>query len=262
MSETWFCCRTRAGPLVKECRALRPRLRSDDQARAASGKREAQTRIRTAVNRSEVDRIELRLAAIGWDATQYVLTFDAKHLPRNYDGVQKALRGFVKAARRWRRRCGKPPDFDWLAVIEGKHGDRRWHIHLVADYYELSPAEVELLWQGGISPRDEDGEIGKPVLLDGSGFRRLAEYLHKEAKPLGKRAFSCSRSLDAKLTPPRRWEAASGAIRPARRAVCVSYIRDREPEQWSNGWGEWRKLSWLVPDGSPSCLRALERMGV
>lgn len=146
-------------------------------------------------------------------------------------------------------------------MIEGRHGDHRWHIHFVASYYELSPAEVELLWHGGMAPRDEDGELGKPVLLDRQGFRRLAEYLHKEGKPLGKRAYSCSRTLDTKIDAPQRWRSDSGDITPPRRAVCVSYVRDAEPEQWSGNWGSYKKLSWIMPDGSPSCLRALERMG-
>lgn len=263
MSKSYSCCKTWAGPMVKECRAIRPRVFRDDAASVARDKRDLGRKIRTAVNRSGVDQIELRLAAIGWDATQYVLTFDDAHLPRNYDGVQLALRSFVKSARRWRQRLGKPPDFDWLAVIEGLHGDHRLHIHFVADYYELSPAEVSLLWQGGLLPEAdaETGECGKPVLLDKQGFRRLAEYLHKEAKPLGKRAYSCSRSLDAKITPPRRWRADCGDIAPPRRAVCVTYVKGKEPESWSSPWGSYKKLSWIVPDGSPSCLRALARMG-
>ena len=30
MGASWYCVRQRAGPLVKECRALRPRLKSAD----------------------------------------------------------------------------------------------------------------------------------------------------------------------------------------------------------------------------------------
>lgn len=258
----WYCCRQRAGPLVKECRALRPRLSGDDLPSERSGKRESQKHIRTAVNRSDKDRIELRLAAIGWDATHYVLTFDNEHLPKNYSGVQAAQRSFIKTVRRWRQKCGKPPDFDWLAVIEGKHGDHRWHIHFIADYDELSPAEVCVLWRFGFPTEDDESYIGAPVLLDQKGFRRLAEYLDKEARPVGKRKYTCSRSLDRKIGEPARWEADSGSIRPGKRAVCVSYIRGTEPEQWDNGWGKYRKLSWLVPDGSPDCLRALRRMGL
>lgn len=261
MSNPFFCCRARAGPLVKECRALRPRVWKDDASDIARDKRELARKIRTAVNRSGVDQIELRLAAIGWDATQYVLTFDDAHLPETYSGVQLALRTFVKAMRRWRRRLGKIPDIDWLAVIEGLHGDHRWHIHFICDYYDLAPEEVACLWHGGLLPGAELGKCGAPVLMDKRGFRRLAEYLHKEAKPLGKRAYSCSRSLDSKITPPRRWRANCGDIVPPRRAVCVSYVQGKHPEAWSNPWGSYSKLSWLVPDGSPACFRALARMG-
>lgn len=262
MSATWYCCRQRAGPLVKECRALRPVLRHDDLPSEQRGKLESRKHIRTAVNRSDKDRIELRLATIGWDATHYVLTFDDEHLPKNYSGVQTALRSFIKTVRRWRARLGKPPDFDWLAVIEGKHGDHRWHVHFVADYYELSPAEVCSLWRFGFPDDDDQSFVGALVLLDQKGFRRLAEYLDKEARPVGKRKFSCSRSLDRKIAEPCRWEASSGTIRPSKSAVCVSYIHGTEPEQWDNGWGKYRKLSWLVPDNSLACQRALQRMGL
>jgi hypothetical protein len=262
MSATWYCCRQLAGPLVKECRALRPCFSRDDTPSERSGKLESLRKIRTAVNRCNTDRIEIRLAAIGWDATHYVLTFDDEHLPKTYAGVQKAQRSFIKSVRRWREKSGKPPDFDWLSVIEGLHGDHRYHVHFVCDYYELPPVEVVRLWKFGFPDEDDESYVGAPVLLDHKGFFRLADYLNKEAKPVGKRKFTCSRSLDAKIAQPCKWTSDSGMIKPGKKAVCISYVRDREPEKFDNGWGKYNKLSWLVPDGSEGCLRALRRMGL
>ena len=172
----WYCCRQRAGPLVKECRALRPRFSGDDPPEVSAEKTKAKRYVRTAVNRSSYDRLELRLAEIGWSGTHYVLTFDDEHLPKKREGVKKALAAFLRAVKRWRQKCGKPPDFDYIVVIEGLHGDHRYHVHFVCDYYELSPVEIRRLWKYGMV-RDEE-----PVLLDKQGFRRLAVYFHKERR--------------------------------------------------------------------------------
>lgn len=259
MSATWYCTRQRAGPLVKECRALRPRFESDDTQIEHSGKSAAKRYIRTAVNRSSIDRLEERLAVIGWDATQYTLTFDDEHLPQRYADLQRAQRSFVKRDRRWRESVGRIPDFDWISVLEGLHGDHRYHIHFICDYNALSPAEVSHLWRGG------DIVDASPVLLNKEGFRRLAVYFHKERRdgyviPVGKQPFTCSRTLSAKLEPPQRWRSEDGAIEPPEDAICFSTPTHR-PEPFDNGWGAFYKLSWLEPDGSPECRAAMRRMG-
>ncbi len=48
--------------------------------------------------------------------------------------------------------------FDWIGCIEGKHGDHRFHVHLVLRDEDFSPAEVRHLWTAG----DVDDE---PVLM-------------------------------------------------------------------------------------------------
>ena len=58
----WYCVRQRAGPLVKECRALRPRLSRYDSREDRRYKNEIVRSKHTAVCRTQVDRLELRLA--------------------------------------------------------------------------------------------------------------------------------------------------------------------------------------------------------
>ena len=255
---TWYCCRQRAGPLVKECRALRPRFGAEDPPDVLAGKRQAKKYEKTAVTRSSIDRLELRLALLGWHGTHYTLTFDDEHLPKNFDGVRRALRAFLERVKRWRKKLGKDPAMDYIYVIEGLHGNHRWHIHFICDYYEgLSPAEIHKLWRGGDVDDDE------PVLLDGRAFRRLAVYFHKERRdgyfiPLGKHPWSCSRSLSAKLTPPEKWKDESGVIEPPANAIWPSTPTGRA-EHFDNGWGQYYKLSWVEPDGSRACARAQAR---
>lgn len=256
---TWYCCRQRVGPLVKECRALRPRFTVDDTDETRREKTEAKRYVRTAVNRTDIDRLELRLAAIGWSGQHYVLSFDDEALPDRFDGVRKALRSFLKAARRARAKRGRPPDFPYIPIIEGLHGDHRYHIHLIADYYDLSPVEVRQLWKYG-TVFDKG-----PVLKDKQGFRRLALYFHKERVdgvviPLGKHQWSCARSLDALVPPPDKWRDECGTVTLPPGAICPAPATG-VPQVFSNGWGSFAKLSWLEPDGTPECKRAMRRMG-
>lgn len=202
----WHCVRQRAGPLTKECRAIRPRLSGQD---SRSDRREKGEIIRSphsAVCRSQADRLELRLALFGYEGNHYTLTFDNLHLPTTFQGVQKAKRAFMSRARRFHD--NQP--FDWISCIEGLHGDHRYHIHLVLRDSDFPPAVVRHLWPAG----EVDDE---PVLMPKGGYRRLAEYFNKEGTdgvviPIGRHPWSCSRSLSSQLPPPERWRDESGAI--------------------------------------------------
>ncbi len=202
----WICVRQRAGPLVKECRAIRPRFRREDDPNTKRQKAEIVRSPHTAVCRTQADRLELRLALFAYEGSHYTLTFDPAHLPPNFGEVRRCLRSFLARAKRWRG--GKP--YDYIYCIEGKHGDHRYHIHLVLRDSEFSPAEVRHLWKCG----EVDDE---PVLHREGGYRRLAEYFNKERSdgviiPIGRHPWSCSRSLSRQLPEPERWMDASGVV--------------------------------------------------
>ena len=202
----FFCVRQRAGPLVKECRALRPQLRPEDTREDVKAKQQILRYAHSAVCRTQADRLELRLALFGYEGSHYTLTFDSVHLPRDFAGVRKVLRAFQARCLRWRK--GVP--YDWIYAIEGKHGDHRWHIHMILRDSDFSPAEVRYLWRQG----DVDDE---PVLLKDGGYRRLAEYLNKESSdgiwiPIGRHPWSCSRGLSQRVPPPERWRDSSAVI--------------------------------------------------
>lgn len=120
----WYCVRQRAGPLVKECRALRPRLSRYDSREDRRDKNEIVRSKHTAVCRTQVDRLELRLAEFGFRGSHYTMTCDDFHLPDRYDGMRKMFRAARTRMQRWH---GGP--FDWIGCIEGKHGDHRLHVH-------------------------------------------------------------------------------------------------------------------------------------
>ena len=247
MVATWYCCRQRAGPLIKECRALRPRLGPNDTGEDVKAKRELQRRQRCAVNRKQVDRLELRLALFGWTGDHLTLTFDNEHLPRDFAGVRRSLRAFLA---RWQRFRGEGP-LDYIYCIEGLHGEHRYHIHFIADYHELGPCLATYLWRNGIV----DDE---PVIMRTGGYRRLAEYLNKERTdgvtiPIGRHPWSCSRSLNAKLSPPEIWTGESGVIE-----IPDSAIWSRRGGV-ENDFGAYYYGSWIEPDNTIACARVRAR---
>ena len=94
------------------------------------------------------------------------------------------------------------------------------------------------------------GEVDdEPVLMAEGGYRRLAEYLTKERTdgiiiPIGRRPWSCSRSLSGQLPPPERWRDESGAIDIPDR---VLWARRNQRE---NDFGAYNYASYIVPKGT------------
>ena len=99
----WICVRQRAGPLTKECRALRPRLSKYDSREDRQEKNEILRSQHTAVDRTSVDHLELRLALFGFEGTHYTLTYDDYHLPGDFSGVRRSWRSFMERAKRCTR---------------------------------------------------------------------------------------------------------------------------------------------------------------
>lgn len=261
---TWYCCRQRAGPLVKECRALRPRFGAGDTAEDRAAKADIKKHARCAVNRNPKDKLELRLALIGSRGMHYVLTFDDEHLPADFYGVRQRETNFFKRDQRWRASCGKPPPFDYVYAIEGLHGDHRYHVHFVCSEDELPCAVLQPsesgdwpgLWRYGAIKECEpvfltrkflDPLTGERVVVSDGGFRRLAEYFNKEREdgkwiPLGRHPWSASRCLNAKLEPPEFWTSDSGVIE-----IPDNVIYSRRGEG-SNDFGSFYYASYVLSD--------------
>lgn len=233
--------RQRAGPLVKECRALRPRFKKPETAEDEKKKNRLRREQNGTFERKQVDRLELMLALMGRNGWHYTLTFDSEHLPGDFRGVRRELQSFFRRCKRWRESRGESAAFDYIYCIEGLHGDRRYHVHLILDYYQIGPSEVEYLWRRGmVNPGDEPG----PVLLKHGGFRRMAEYLNKERTdgfviPIGRHPWSASKSLRDKLPKPEKWTDDSGVIDVPDDAVWVSR------GSTENDFGAYYYASWI-----------------
>ena len=132
-------------------------------------------------------------------ATVYTLTFNDAQLPHSFQGVRQVWRNFLGAMRRWRK-----DSFDYVYAIEGRHGDKRFHIHLVLRDADFTLEEVRFLWPGGFV----DGE---PLL------------------PLGARTWVASRSLYGKLPAVEKWRAEDGNIPVPNQATWAEENCTRNP---------------------------------
>lgn len=230
----WYCVRQRAGPLVKECRALRPRLSAGDSPYERAEKNKILRPPRdSSVCRSRTDRLEVRLALFGFEGSFYTLTFNEEHLPASFRETENVWRSLLRKLRQW---LGRP--FDYVYVIEGKHGDHRYHLHLVLRDGDFSPAELRYLWGRGWV--DDEPLLRGP----GDSYRRTAKYMLKESTdgitiPIGKRVCRWSRSLNQALPEPERFEAKSGSIRIPKDAMS------RGQYQTANAFGAYR-YAWYI----------------
>ena len=229
--------RQRAGPLVKECRAIRPRLSAQDSVYIRSEKNKILRPPRdSSVCRTRVDRLELRLALFGFEGSVYCLTFDAEHEPLRFQDVRRAWRSFLYQLKKW---LGRP--FDYVYVIEGRHGDHRYHIHFVARDSDFAPAEIRYLWG------DRGGVDDEPLLRHPKDrYRRTAVYFCKEATdgvtiPISARTWVCSRSLVKQLPPAEHWRDSSGAIPVPEGVRCSGQYGT------SNEFGQYR-YAWYIEE--------------
>ena len=148
----WICVRQRAGPLVKECRALRPNYSKTDTPDVRREKAEIKRNSGdSSVCRTRRDRLELRLALFGTDGIFYTLTFDREHEPHSLDETRRRWKSFLYRLRKW---SGKR-EIDYIYLIEGRHGDHRYHIHVVLRDSEFPPAVVRYLWPYGMNVDDQ-----------------------------------------------------------------------------------------------------------
>lgn len=233
----WYCVRQRAGPLVKECRALRPRLSARDSPFERAEKNKILRPPRdSAVCRTRTDRLELRLALFGHNGSFYTLTFKDEFLPASFKEVEAVWRAFLRKLQKWKGRS-----FDYVYTIEGKHGDHRYHIHLVVSDDDFAPAELQYLWGRGWV--DDEPLLRGP----GDSFRRTAKYMTKEATdgvviPINKRVCRWSRSLNQALPAPERFEARSGTIRISKDAIS------RGQYETTNAFGAYRYAWHIKPE--------------
>ena len=237
-AKQWICVRQRAGPLVKECRAIRPRLsRYDDPFERREKNKILRPPRDSAVCRTATDRMELLLACFGFDGWSYVLEWPDETRPQTFPELRKRFARFVKYLRQHRDGAA----FDYLYRFECAHGKGNYHVHLTVSYNDFPPVIMEMLCKefgDGITM-----EWQNPLLIHPhDSYRRTAVYLTKERQdgervPVSAHPWGCSKSLRQKLPPPERFTSDSGLIEfPEHPRACGRSTVDNAFGHYHYGW--------------------------
>lgn len=118
-----------AGNVVFYCGARIPQ--QGDSAQVRAKKKEASTLGRKLTNhRTMVNRLWLLMAA-NFELTDFflTLTFADAYLPRNRKEAMERKKEFIRALKKARSMRGL--DVRYLYSVESKHGDGRYHLHMV-----------------------------------------------------------------------------------------------------------------------------------
>lgn len=200
-----------AGPLVIETVYPAPNPRDSEGVRA--GKKALSSEAQQRMNlKYAYQKLELEIAAnFGVGDIYATLTYDDEHLPASRKAATAQIKTFWRKFRAARKAAGQ--ELRYLYVTEHKHGDGRWHHHVLINSTGEDYALIRELWgQGNIE--------FKAIRIDRDrNYETLARYFCKEQRDkVGQRLWSGSRSLrkpekecfrvpnDTPLTPPKKAE--------------------------------------------------------
>lgn len=179
----------RAGRLVKTVVYTVPQPRDGEYARAQKSK--ITSVARRALNyKTAQGRLEMILAAnFGPKDMFCTLTYRDEDLPSSHAVAKDRVREFLMMLRKQRKREGAA--LKYVYVTEGKHGDKRYHHHLVINASGAADYETIIsLWRYGDIVDVE--QIGDHDYID------VARYITKENaedKPVGAQMWTPSKRL-------------------------------------------------------------------
>lgn len=190
--------RIQAGRLVRE--VLWTPTYPCDSPKAREVKGRTSSAVRRAINQRHAwQRLKLLLAAnFTAEDLHVVLTYDNEHLPPNREAARKLLKRLLTELRAARRQSA---GLRYVYNIEGRHGDKRLHHHIVLNAAGNDYETIRSLWKHG-----NDIDISR---IDEWGYEELAKYLTKEAREgvtgVGSRSYVPSRNLVQPEEPPAEW---------------------------------------------------------
>ena len=177
-----------AGPLVLE--TVYPAPNPRDSFGVRRGKKALSSEAQKRMNlKYAYQKLELEIAAnFGVKDLYVTLTYDDQHLPWNRKEANQRIQAFWRKLRAARRAKGQ--ELKYIYVTEHKHGDGRWHHHVLINSTGDDYAIVRDLWgQGGV-------DFVQIRIDRDKNYETLAKYLCKEQREkVGQRIWSGSRTL-------------------------------------------------------------------
>lgn len=177
-----------AGPLVVE--TVYPAPNPRDSYGVRQGKKALSSEAQQRMNlKYSYQKLELEIAAnFGAKDLYATFTYDDEHLPGSRKAANDKMAAFWKRLRRERAKTGR--ELRYIYVTEHKHGEGRWHHHVLINATGEDYALIRELWgQGNIE--------FKQIRIDRDrNFETLARYLCKEQRDkVGQRLWSRSQNL-------------------------------------------------------------------
>lgn len=225
-----------AGPLVIE--AVYPAPHPRDSTGARAGKKALSSEAQRRMNLKYAhQKLELEIAAnFGVGDLYATFTYDDAHLPSSRKAASGRMQAFWRKLRAARKARGQ--ELRYIYVTEHKHGDGRWHHHVLINATGDDYAIIRELWgQGNIEFKQLRVDRDK-------NYETLARYLCKEQREkVGQRLWSSSRNLnkpekecfrvpnDTPLTPPR-----TAAVLTDTGDVRTEYGHFRYIKYLAGGW--------------------------
>lgn len=245
-----------AGPLRAEVLYSVPDRRQPMQQRSTRCRASTEAQRLLNMKHSRI-KLEFLLAANFAEKDLFVtLTFSDETLPPTREAVRRHIKKFVKDLRTQRRKRALP-ELRYVYVIENKHGDGRYHVHIVMD--ATGPRDLEdivSLWTYGAA----DAEKLKSHFFDDySGtvsYEKLSRYMCKErgeSGRVGEQTWTPSKNLARPSVSSQR---VSDGVKLS--APQNTVILERREEV--NAFGEFCFLKYANHPGRPARPRTTKRL--
>lgn len=177
-----------AGPLVVEAIYPAPNPRDTPEVRAEKKKLSSQAQQRMNLKYAW-QKLEMLIAAnFGRRDLWVTLTYDDAHLPATRQEAAKRVKAFFRRLRKIRGRRGQV--LRYLYCTEGKHGDGRWHHHVLVNATGEDFRDLVTAWGSG------QVDIQRVRIDKDHSFESLSKYMCKEQRDsVGQRLWSGSKNL-------------------------------------------------------------------
>lgn len=178
----------RAGEYVREVLYTAPEPRDGERVRAEKSKMTSEAR-RVMNARASRNALAERIYANFGRGDKFVtLTYRTADLPAKWAVAVECFTKYIDALRRRWKKKGR--ELKYIYITENKHGDGRIHHHLIINASDEDFNLLRSLWAYG------DQVDIQPVNKYGVAYGdQLADYMMKERKPVGARAWTGSLNL-------------------------------------------------------------------
>lgn len=227
-----------AGPLVVETIYPAPHPRDTPEVRA--GRKKLSSAAQQRMNLKYAwQKLELLIAAnFGKRDLWVTLTYDDEHLPGTRAEAAKRIRAFFRRLRKYRGRRGQT--LRYLYCTEGKHGDGRWHHHVLLNATGDDYRQLVTAWGAG------QVDIRRIRIDKDKNYETLAKYMCKEQRDaVGQRLWSGSRNL-TRPKPECFRVSEDTPLDVPRGAMPLEEISER------NIYGTFKYIKYMWPEDAPA----------